>query len=103
MVAPGALDHLTQVAGALGEHLSGRPEHVFHDDLEGAAGTHEALAHRGGKRVSTGPDQGDRRRHPWSSLRTRAALPRRNFGHTSSLKPTLGMSVMMRSIDRPIG
>ena len=38
-----------------------------------------------------------------SSPSTRIALVRRNFGHTSSLNPTFGMSVMMRSIDSPIG
>ena len=38
-----------------------------------------------------------------SSPSTRMALSRRNFGQTSSLNGTFGMSVMMRSSDRPIG
>ena len=38
-----------------------------------------------------------------SSPRTRSALVRRNFGQTSSLKPTEGSSVMIRSNERPIG
>ena len=40
--------------------------------------------------------------HGWS-FSTLAALSRRNFGHTSSLNPTFGISVMIRSSDRPIG
>ena len=39
----------------------------------------------------------------WSSLNTRAAFSRRNFGQTWSLKGTFCMSVKMRSSDRPIG
>src|ERR1700754_4010810 len=38
-----------------------------------------------------------------SSLSTRAAFWYRNFGHTSSLNGTLGMSRKIRSSDRPIG
>ena len=38
-----------------------------------------------------------------SSLRTRRAFSLRNFGQTSSLKGTCGMSEKIRSRDRPIG
>ena len=38
-----------------------------------------------------------------SSFSTRAALCRRNLGHTSGLNPTAGNSPKMRSSDRPIG
>ena len=47
-----------------------------------------------------------RRRHGGErqeSPSTRRALARRNFGQTSSLNPTAGISVMMRSSERPIG
>ena len=37
------------------------------------------------------------------SFRTLAALSRRNFGQTSALNGTCSISVMIRSIDRPIG
>ena len=46
---------------------------------------------------------GDRPHAQSSSLSTRFAFSRRNFGQTSSLKPTFGMSVKIRSSDRPIG
>jgi len=37
------------------------------------------------------------------SLKTRSALPRKNFGHTSSLNGTCGISLKMRSSDSPMG
>lgn len=40
---------------------------------------------------------------PPSSPRTRSALVRRNLGQTSSLNPTPGSSVMMRSSESPMG
>ena len=46
---------------------------------------------------------GDRSHAQSSSLSTRVAFSRRNFGQTSSLKPTFGMSLKIRSSDRPIG
>ena len=47
----------------------------------------------------------DRQNHrsQLSSPRMRAALPYRNFGHTSSFSGTLGSSLNIRSSDRPIG
>ena len=64
----------------------------------------------GGEVVGVGdaePAERDRERvvaHQLSSIpRTRAALWRRNFGHTSSLNPTLGSSEKIRSSERPIG
>ena len=38
-----------------------------------------------------------------SSLNTRRAFSRRNFGQTSSFRPTLGSSEKIRSSDSPIG
>ncbi len=37
------------------------------------------------------------------SLNTRFAFSRKNFGQTSSLKPTWGISEKIRSSDRPMG
>jgi hypothetical protein len=38
-----------------------------------------------------------------SKPRMRAALPYKNFGHTSSLRSTFGSSRKIRSSDKPIG
>src|SRR6185437_14840173 len=103
VLAAGVLDDLTQVAGTLGEDLRRGTEHVLDDDLEGSARAHEPRAYFRREGVGAVPGEGDGFGAHLSSLRTRAALPRRNFGQTSSLKGTFGMSPMMRSIVRPIG
>ena len=43
------------------------------------------------------------RHEPAPRRSTRRAFSRRNFGQTSSSRPTAGSSAMVRSSDRPIG
>ena len=66
-------------------------------------GVVDAAAGRGRRPAGRSPTGGLDGGHRQSSPRTRRALVRRNLGHTSSLNPTSGSSVMIRSMDRPIG
>ena len=83
-----------------------RPGPVERGRLPGVDGVHRRRAHPDG--LTARRFRRSRRACPSRSmvsgiLNTRSAFSRRNFGHTSSLNGTLGMSANWRSSVRPAG